>query len=134
VPVAAGSKQRLADDTVYIDRIVGDVHGRDVIVLDDEIATAGSIVELLRKLREEGVQRICLACTHGLFTGPAIERLKQEPNVSEIVITNTVPLPPEKRLANIVTRSVAPLFAEAVHPIHAGESVSSLFSSAETYG
>jgi ribose-phosphate pyrophosphokinase len=134
VPVAAGSKQRLADDTVYIDRIVGDVHGRDVIVLDDEIATAGSIVELLRKVREEGVQRISLACTHGLFTGPAIERLKQEPNVSEIVITNTVPLPPEKRLANIVTRSVAPLFAEAVHRIHAGESVSSLFSSAETYG
>jgi ribose-phosphate pyrophosphokinase len=134
VPVAAGSKQRLADDAVYIDRIVGDVHGRDVIVLDDEIATAGSIVELLRKLREEGVQRLSLACTHGLFTGPAIERLKQEPNVSEIVITNTVPLPPEKRLANIVTRSVAPLFAEAVHRIHAGESVSSLFSSAETYG
>ena len=54
VPVAAGSKQRLADDTVVIDRIVGDVHGRDVIVLDDEIATGGSIVELLRKLREHG--------------------------------------------------------------------------------
>ena len=68
------------------------------------------------------------------LTGPAIKRLEQEPNVSEIVITNTVPLPPEKRLANIVTRSVAPLFAEAVHRIHAGESVSSLFSSAETYG
>jgi ribose-phosphate pyrophosphokinase len=134
LPVAAGSKQRLSDDAVYIDRIVGDVHGRDVIVLDDEIATAGSIVELLRKLREEGVRQISLACTHGLFTGPAIERLKQEPNLGEIVITNTVPLPPEKQLPAIVTRSVAPLFAEAVHRIHVGESVSSLFSPEETYG
>ncbi|HZA30796.1 MAG TPA: ribose-phosphate diphosphokinase, partial [Propionibacteriaceae bacterium] len=103
LPVAAGSKQRLSDDAVYIDRIVGDVHGRDVIVLDDEIATAGSIVELLRKLREEGVRQISVACTHGLFTGPAIERLKQEPNLGEIVITNTVPLPPEKQLPAIVT-------------------------------
>ncbi len=134
VPVAAGSKQRLTDDTVVIDRIVGDVHGRDVIVLDDEIATAGSIIELLRKLRTEGVRQISLACTHGLFTGPAIERLKQEPDIAEIVTTNTVPLPPEKQLPNIVTRSVAPLFAEAVHRIHVGESVSSLFSDEQTYG
>jgi ribose-phosphate pyrophosphokinase len=134
LPVAAGSKQRLADDAVYIDRIVGDVHGRNVIVLDDEIATAGSIVELLRKLREEGVQQISLGCTHGLFTGPAIERLKQEPNLNEIVITNTVPLPPEKQLPTFVIRSVAPLFAEAVRRIHVGESVSRLFSPEETYG
>ena len=134
LPVAAGSKQRLSDDAVYIDRIVGDVHGRDVIVLDDEIATGGSIVELLRKLREEGVRQISVACTHGLFTGPAIERLKQEPNLGEIVITNTVPLPPEKQLPAIVTMSVAPLFAEAVHRIHVGESVSSLLSPEETYG
>src|SRR5918993_4989010 len=134
LPVAAGSKRRLSDDTVVIDRIVGDVHDRDVIVLDDEIATGGSIVELLRKLREEGVRQISVACTHGLFTGPAIERLKQEPNLGEIVITNTVPLPPEKQLPAIVTMSVAPLFAEAVHRIHVGESVSSLLSPEETYG
>lgn len=134
VPVAAGSKRRLSDDSVVIDRIVGDVHGRDVIVLDDEIATAGSIVELLRKLREEGVQQISLACTHGLFTGPAIERLKQEPDLNEILTTNTVPLPAEKQLPNIVVRSVAPLFAEAVKRIHGGESVSSLFSDEQTYG
>jgi ribose-phosphate pyrophosphokinase len=134
VPVAAGSKQRRSDDTVVIDRIVGEVGGRDVIVLDDEIATAGSIIELLRVLRSVGVRQISVACTHGLFTGPAIERLKQEPDIAEIVITNTVPLPPEKQLANIVTRSVAPLFAEAVHRINCGESVSSLFSDEETYG
>jgi ribose-phosphate pyrophosphokinase len=134
LPVAAGSKQREADDRVVIDRIVGDVRGKDVIVLDDEIATGGSIIELLRVLRLEGVQQISIACTHGLFTGPAIERLKQEADIAEIVTTNTVPLPPEKQLPNIVTRSVAPLFAEAVHRIHAGESVSSLFSDRETYG
>jgi len=134
LPVAAGSKRRLSDDTVVIDRIVGDVHDRDAIVLDDEIATAGSIVELLRKLREDGVREISLACTHGLYTGPAIERLKQEVGITEIVATNTVPLPPEKRLPNMVTRSVAPLFAEAVRRIHLGESVSSLFSDEDTYG
>jgi len=134
VPVAAGSKQRQSDDTVVIDRIVGDVHGRDVIVLDDEIATGGSIIELLRVLRKEGVRQISVACTHGLFTGPAIERFKQEPDIAEIVMTNTVPLPPEKQLNNIVSRSVAPLFAEAVHRINCGESVSSLFSDKDTYG
>ena len=134
LPVAAGSKQRLSDDTVVIDRIVGDVAGKDVIVLDDEIATAGSIVELLHKLREHDVRRIRLACTHGLFTGAAIDRLKQQADVDEIVITNTVPLPPEKQLPNIEVRSVAPLFAEAARRIHLGESVSSLFSDAETNG
>jgi ribose-phosphate pyrophosphokinase len=134
VPVAAGSKQRLTDDTVIIDGIIGDVHDRDVIVLDDEIATGGSIIELLRELRAGRVRQISLACTHGLFTGPAIERLKQEPGIAEIVTTNTVPLPPEKQLPNIVTRSVAPLFAEAIHRIHGGESISSLFSDEQTYG
>ena len=134
LPVAAGSKRRQSDDSVIIDRIVGDVHGRDVIVLDDEIATAGSIIELLRVLRKEQVRQISVACTHGLFTGPAIERLKQEPDIAEILTTNTVPLPPEKQLNNIVSRSVAPLFAEAVHRINCGESVSSLFSDEDTYG
>ena len=134
LPVAAGSKRRLSDDTVVIDRIVGDVHDKDVLVLDDEIATAGSIIELLRKLRADGVRNISLACTHGLYTGPAIERLKQEAGIAEIVATNTVPLPDHKRLPNMVSRSVAPLFAEAVRRIHLGESVSSLFSSEQTYG
>ena len=59
---------------------------------------------------------------------------EQEPDIAEIVVTNTVPLPPEKRLSNIVTRPVAPLFAEAVHRIHARESIGSLFSSEETHG
>ncbi len=127
LPVAAGSKQRLADDRVVIDTIVGDVKGKDVIVLDDEIATGGSILELLDRLRERGVGRIALACTHGLFTGHAIERLRAQPDIAQIVTTNTVPLPPEKHLPNLHVLSIAPLLAEAIGRIHGGESVSSLF-------
>jgi ribose-phosphate pyrophosphokinase len=128
VPVAAGSKRRLADDKVVIDTIVGDVEGKDVIVLDDEIANGGTIMELLPKLREHHAGRISLAFTHGLFTGKAIQRLSEQSDVVEIVTTNTVPLAPEKRLPNIEVLSVAPLFAETIRRIHFGESVSSLFS------
>ncbi|MBA3274339.1 MAG: ribose-phosphate pyrophosphokinase [Chloroflexia bacterium] len=126
LPVAAGSKQRIADDKVVIDAIVGDVHDKNVIILDDEIATGGSILELLRKLEEYNVQRVSLACTHGLFTGKAIEQL-QSCDLDEIVTTNTVPIAPEKRLPNMTVLSIAPLLAEAIHRIHEGESVSSLF-------
>jgi ribose-phosphate pyrophosphokinase len=127
LPVAAGSKQRLADDKVVIDRIVGDVEHKNVIVLDDEIANGGTIIEILQRLREHHVGRIFVACTHGLFTGKAIERLAAQPDITEIVTTNTVPHPPEKRLPNMTILSIAPLLAETIHRIHNGESVSSLF-------
>lgn len=132
VPMAAGSKQRTSDDTVVIDAIVGDVAGKDAIVIDDEIATAGSIVQLIDAIRGHGVNSISVACTHGLFTGRAIERLQAQPDIAEIVTTNTVP--PPVGLPNLIVASVAPLFAEAVKRINCGESVSSLFSSEETYG
>src|SRR5699024_4654438 len=125
VPVAAGSKQRLADDRVEIEAIVGDVAGRRALVLDDEIATGGSIVELLQRLQEEGCTEAAVACTHGLFTGNAVPRLRDHPMITEVVTTDTVPSPqdwPELRV-----RSVSGLFAEAIHRIHLGESVSSLF-------
>jgi ribose-phosphate pyrophosphokinase len=127
LPVAAGIKQRVSDDRVVITSIVGDVTGRDVIVLDDEVANAGTLVELLDRLRERGVRRIDIATTHGLFTGPAIERLRRQTDVTEIVTTNTVPLPPEKRLPHMTVLSVAPLLGEAIRRIHHGESVSELF-------
>jgi len=127
LPVAAGSKQRKSDDSVVIDAIVGNVDGKNVIVIDDEIANGGTIIEMLRKLREQHVKRIVVACTHGLFTGKAIARFKAEPDIEEIVTTDTVPLPPEKRLPNMKVLSVAPLLAEAIHRIHVGKSVSSLF-------
>jgi ribose-phosphate pyrophosphokinase len=125
LPVAAGSKQRLADDRVVIDAIVGDVEGRHAIVLDDEIATGGSIVELLDKLESLGCTGASVACTHGLFVGKAVDRLRDHPFVREVITTDTVPAPshwPELRV-----RSVAELFAEAISRVHAGESVSSLF-------
>jgi ribose-phosphate pyrophosphokinase len=125
LPVAAGSKKRLADDRVVIDEIVGDVEGKRAIVLDDEISTGGSILELLDRLAERGCTGASIACTHGLFVGKAVERLQGHPMISEIVTTDTVPAPtgwPELR-----TRSVAGLFATAIQRIHEGESVSSLF-------
>lgn len=125
VPVAAGSKQRKADDKVVIDAIVGDVAGKRAIVLDDEIATGGSIVELMDKLEEQGCAEASVACTHGLFTGKAVERLRHHPAITEVVTTDTVPAPAD--WPELKVRSVAPLFAQAIARIHAGESVSSLF-------
>ena len=127
LPVAAGSKRRLSDDRVVIDTIVGDVEGKHVIVIDDEIANGGTIIEVLERLRERRVQRIVVACTHGLFTGKAIARLSAQPDIDEIVTTDTVPIAVEKRLPNMKILSVAPLLAEAIRRIHVGESVSSLF-------
>ncbi len=133
LPVAAGSKRRLSDDSVVIDAIVGDVEGKRAIVLDDEIATGGSILELLDKLKDLGCVEAAVACTHGLFVGKAVERLRRHPSISEVVTTDTVPGPagwPELRV-----RSVAGLFAEAILRVHEGESVSSLFDGVDpTHG
>jgi ribose-phosphate pyrophosphokinase len=128
VPMAAASKQRISDDVVRIEAIVGAVDGKDVIIMDDEIATGGTIVELLHQLRGRRVGRVAIACTHGLFTGSAIDQLRARTDIAEIVTTNTVPLHAEKRLPNLHTLSIAPLLAEAIRRIHNGESVSSLFA------
>jgi ribose-phosphate pyrophosphokinase len=134
LPVAAGSKQRLADDKVVIDAIVGDVRGKRAIVLDDEIATGGSIVELLDRLAEQDCTSAAIACTHGLFAGKAMPRLHDHASVTEIVTTDTVP-PPQGEWPRLTIRSVAPLFAEAISRIHGGESISSLFDGVDpTHG
>ncbi|HRW17218.1 MAG TPA: ribose-phosphate pyrophosphokinase [Dermatophilaceae bacterium] len=125
LPVAAGSKQRKADDKVVIDAIVGDVHGKRAIVLDDEIATGGSIVELMERLADAGCTQASVACTHGLFTGSAVHRLRDHPMITEVVTTDTVPRPAD--WPELEVRSVAELFAEAIARIHAGKSVSKLF-------
>ena len=118
-------KKRLSDDQVVIDAIVGDVEGKRAIVLDDEIATGGSIVELLDRLAEQGCTEAAIACTHGLFVGKALDRLREHPMISEVVTTDTVPPPAD--WPELKVRSVADLFAAAIERIHAGESVSSLF-------
>ena len=127
---ANGGRQQAADQrrTVRVEAIVGDVDRKDVIVMDDEIATGGTIMEVLHHLRARQVGRVAIACTHGIFTGPAIDRLRAVPEIAEIVTTNTVPLHPEQRLPNMHTLSIAPLLAEAIRRIHDGESVSSLFA------
>ncbi len=126
LPVAAGSKMRKADDKVVIDMIVGDVAGKRAIVLDDEIATGGSIIELLERLKDFGCTEAAIACTHGLFTGRAVERLSTHPMISEVVTTDTVPMP-DVEWPGLKVRSVSGLFAEAIGRIHMGESISSLF-------
>lgn len=125
LPVAAGNKQRLADDRVVIESIVGDVAGRRAIVLDDEIATGGSIVELLDRLVDVGCTEASVACTHGLFTGDAVQRLRGHPVITEVVTTDTVP--PPDNWPEVEVRSVAELFAEAIARVHHGKSVSKLF-------
>ncbi len=128
LPVAAGSKQRLSDEKVEIEAIVGDVDGKNAIIIDDEIANGGTMIEMIERLREHNAGHISVACTHGLFSGRAIERLSAQSDIVEIVTTNTVPIAPEKRLPNMTVLSVASLIAETIRRIHNGESVSSLFA------
>jgi ribose-phosphate pyrophosphokinase len=127
LPVAAGAKERHSDDSVTISSIIGDVAGRDVIVLDDEIARGTTLMELLTRLREQDTSSIRVVCTHGLFIDSALEKLAAQPDVEEIVCTNTVPVPEHKRDPKLHVISVAPALAEAIRRIHNGESVSSLF-------
>ncbi|MFD3452286.1 ribose-phosphate diphosphokinase [Streptomyces sp. NPDC058691] len=130
VPVAAGAKQRFADDRVSITSVIGEIAGRDVIVLDDEIAKGSTVLELLERLRELGARSVRVACTHGLFAAGALKRLSDEPEVLEIVCTDTVPVPDAERTDKLTVLSVAPALAEAVRRIHNGESVSALFDPA----
>jgi ribose-phosphate pyrophosphokinase len=127
LPVAAGAKQRISDHEVSITSIIGDVDGRDVIVLDDEIARGTTIVELLARLRERGVGSVRIACTHGLFCDGALEKIAAEPEVKEVVCTNTVPVSGRLQHDKLTVLSVAPALAEAIRRIHEGESVSALF-------
>ena len=125
VPVAAGAKQRFSDDRVEITSIIGDVGGRDVIVLDDEIARGSTVLELLDKLAEQNARSVRVACTHGLFADGALGRIGGRADVIEIVCTNTVPI--AERSEALTVLSVAPALAEAMRRIHDGESVSALF-------
>lgn len=127
LPVAACEKMRLTDETVTISGIMGDVRGKRVLLVDDEIATAGTIVETIRVLREENVRRVTVLGTHGLFTGPAVERLNAVEEIDEIVVTNTVSLPEERRPARLKVLSVARIFGEVIYCNVLGRSVGALF-------
>jgi ribose-phosphate pyrophosphokinase len=125
LPVAAGAKERLSDEHVTISEIIGEVSGRDVIVLDDEIARGSTILELLDRLRERDARSVRIACTHGLFSDGALKRISAHPEVREIVCTNTLPAVEFGQDLKVI--SVAPALAEAIRRIHEGESVSALF-------
>jgi ribose-phosphate pyrophosphokinase len=127
LPVAAGAKERHSDQSVTISSIIGDVTGRDVIVLDDEIARGTTLLELLGRLRESGARSVRIACTHGLFCDGALKRIAAQPEVLEVVCTNTVPIPDDASDPKLHVISVAPALAEAIRRIHEGESVSALF-------
>jgi ribose-phosphate pyrophosphokinase len=99
-----------------------------VIVYDDEIATGGSIVTLCRLLVENGIEEIIVVCTHGLLVGNAVERLRSISEIKEIVTTDTVPIPPEKRLDHMAVISVAPVFGEAIRRNYARQSIGDLFA------
>ena len=128
-PLAIIEKRRVGNlDRAELLNVIGEVRGKRAVIVDDEIDTAGTLTETIRALEREGVTEIYACATHGILSGPAVERIA-EANVREVVITDTVPLPPAKRLPKITTLSIAPLIGEAIKRIHRGESVGALFSS-----
>jgi ribose-phosphate pyrophosphokinase len=129
LPVAAGNKERLSDTRVTISGLVGrPVQGfRKAIIYDDEIATGGSALELSRILIEQGIQEIWVACTHGVFVHGGLEKLAAVPQITEIVTTDTVYIPPEKRHPKLHLLSVAPVFGDAIRRNYLRESIGDLF-------
>ena len=106
--------------------VVGDVGGRSCVLVDDMIDTAGSIVAAADLLHERGAADVTIATTHGILSGPAVDRLKNAP-VREVVVTNTLPIPDEKRWDALTVLSIAPIIAEALDAVFEDTSVSEIF-------
>jgi len=124
--LAIMDKRRTGANETRIMHVIGEVRNRDVILLDDIIDTAGTIVQAVSALKEEGARRILASCTHPVLSGQAIERLEKS-EIAEVVVTNTIPVREDQQSKKITVLSVAPLLAEAIHRIHTETSVSSLF-------
>ena len=129
LPIAAGDKERVSDTEVRFSGIVGQqVRGHErALIYDDEIATGGSILELSKLLVEQDIQEIWVACTHGVFVRGALEKLAAVPQITEIVTTDTVAVPPEKRNPKLHTLSVARVFGEAIRRNYLRRSIGDLF-------
>lgn len=125
-PLAIIDKRRPQANVSEVMSVIGDVEGKDVLMMDDIIDTAGTIVGASEALKELGANRIYISCTHPLFSGPAKQRLMNAP-IEKLVVTNTVPINEEKMFDKIETVSIAPLLAETIKRIHTGESVSEVF-------
>jgi ribose-phosphate pyrophosphokinase len=119
-------KRREGNNVAQFMHLIGDVKDKDVVIADDMIDTAGTLIQAVEALRREGARRILACAVHGVLSGPAIARIK-ESVLEEVIITNTIPLPPERQLSKMRVLSVAPLLAEAIRRIHDEESVSTLF-------
>ena len=128
-PLAVVEKRRLGnEDRTELMNVIGEVAGKTAVIIDDEIDTAGSLMETVQALEAEGAREIYTCATHGIFSGAAIDRIAAS-SLREVIVTDTIPLPEGLPDGLITVLSVAPLFGEAIKRIHRGESVGALFSS-----
>lgn len=128
VPLAFVEKRRRGDEPrARATTVIGDVSGKDVILVDDEVLTGGSMCEAVEIVKEHGAKDVYLSFTHALLVPPAYEELAKQP-IKEIVTTNTIPVPPEKRLPNMTILSIATLLGEVILRAHEGRSVGELFN------
>ncbi len=130
-PLAFIHKTRdpMVANEVVANRVVGDVHGRVCVIVDDMIDTGGTITKAADVLFEAGAAEVLVAATHGVLSGPAIDRLKNS-RVSETIITNTLPVPLDRRFDKLTVLSIAPLLARAISEVFEDGSVTSLFDGA----
>ena len=126
-PLALIDKRREDNnDNAVATSIIGDIKGKTALIFDDEVSTAGTLVEAANILKENGAKEIYAGATHGVLVGPAIERIKNSP-IKELVVTNTIPIEPEKMIDKIKVVSIAPLFAEAIKRINESKPLGDLF-------
>ena len=125
-PMAIVDKRRQKANVCEVMNIIGDVSGKDVILVDDMIDTAGTLTNAAAALKEAGAKSIMACATHGVLSGPAIERLEKS-DINRIVLLDTIPLPEEKKLDKITMLKVAPTFAGAIKRIYEGKPMSTLF-------
>jgi ribose-phosphate pyrophosphokinase len=111
---------------VSVHELVGEVEGRTCVLVDDMIDTGGTIVAAAKALKENGAKRVIVAATHAVFSDPAVERLSDD-SVDAVVVTNTLPITPEKEFASLTVLSIAPLIAKAITAVFGDDSVTSLF-------
>lgn len=127
IPLAVVDKRRYGDDEqARAIHIIGEVAGKHALVVDDEVATAGTLVETVRILLEHGATAVTAGVVHPVLSGPAAARVRSSP-LAELVVTDTIPIPAERSCEKIRVLSVAHLFAQAIERIHDGRSVSALF-------
>jgi ribose-phosphate pyrophosphokinase len=124
--LAIMTKSRPDHNVAEVTHVIGEVKGKIAIVADDMIDTAGSITEGAKALINAGATGVYVTATHGIFSGPAYERIESAP-IIELVVTNTIPVPQDHQAGKIRVLSVAPLFAHAVQNVFNDESVSELF-------